>query len=64
MNNSNPSPICSDILLSLATAPMIVSLVAVESLLQGLIEIGEASEEVFRGDLLPILHPPQQSSEQ
>jgi hypothetical protein len=57
------NPLCSSLTpanlwLSLATAPFLLSLVAFKSLSQSLIEIGEASEEIFRGDRLPMLNFP------
>ncbi|MGK7873871.1 MAG: hypothetical protein AB4426_11330 [Xenococcaceae cyanobacterium] len=54
----------STILLSLATTPFILGMLAVQSLAQTLIEVGQASEEVFRGDRLPILHIPDLEDEQ
>jgi len=47
--------------LSLFTAPFLVGLVGARSLQSGLITLGQASEEVFRGDRLPVLHLQQQS---
>ncbi|MBE9115382.1 hypothetical protein IQ249_05660 [Lusitaniella coriacea LEGE 07157] len=48
----------SEILLSLATPPVLFGMVAVQSLAQGLQNIGQVSEEVFRGHRLPILNLP------
>ncbi len=48
----------SELLLSLATAPLLVGLRAGQALAQFLQEVGEASEEVFRGDRLPVLNFP------
>ena len=48
--------------LSLATAPFLGSLLVVDQIAQRLEELGEASEEVFRGDRLPILNFPNNSS--
>jgi hypothetical protein len=50
-----------ELALSLFTAPFLVSLVGARSLQAGLISLGEASEEIFRGDRLPVLHLQQQS---
>ncbi|NBD15869.1 MAG: hypothetical protein GVY04_06905 [Cyanobacteria bacterium] len=47
--------------LSLLTVPFLAGLVGARSLQEGLTSIGEASEEVFRGARLPILHLQQQS---
>lgn len=44
------------IFLSLATAPLLVSLGAAQALGKMLTEVGQGSEEMFRGDRLPILH--------
>ncbi|GBF82145.1 hypothetical protein [Aphanothece sacrum] len=58
MNQSNYVPIC----LSLLTVPFLCGLLVVESLRRELLELGQASEEVFRGDRLPILNFPEPSS--
>ncbi|BBA79286.1 hypothetical protein RGRSB_0746 [cyanobacterium endosymbiont of Rhopalodia gibberula] len=50
------------ICLSLATAPFLGSLLIVHQIAHGLGELGEASEEVFRGDRLPILNFPDSGS--
>jgi hypothetical protein len=50
----------ANLLLALATSPFIVALVVIRSLAQTSVEIGQASEEVFRGDRLPILNFPEQ----
>jgi hypothetical protein len=50
-----------DIALSLLTAPFLAGVVGARSLQAGLITLGEASEEVFRGDRLPVVHLQQQS---
>ena len=47
--------------LTLLTIPFLVGLVGARSLQESLISIGEASEEVFRGDRLPMLHLQQQN---
>ncbi|HIK29647.1 MAG TPA: hypothetical protein IGR89_16595 [Oscillatoriaceae cyanobacterium M7585_C2015_266] len=48
----------SNILLSLATAPVLLGLGAGQNLAKFLQEVGEASEEIFRGERLPILNFP------
>lgn len=48
----------SEVLLSLAAAPLLVGLRAGQALAKFLQEVGEASEEVFRGDRLPVLNFP------
>jgi hypothetical protein len=47
-------------LLQIATVSMLLLLVADKATGQGLAALGEASEEVFRGDRLPILNFPDQ----
>ena len=42
--------------LSLLVAPFLVSVMTLDSIVQGLQEIGEVSEEILRGHRLPILH--------
>lgn len=64
MKKNNASEVSSTLLLSLATVPFILSLSAIEHLTQTLIEIGETSEEIFRGDRLPILNFPEPTNEQ
>lgn len=63
---SNASiPIVEDLpaplLLSLATMPLIVGLWGVKAMGGFLRDLGEASEEVFRGERLPVLHFPHDS---
>ncbi|PSB00996.1 hypothetical protein [Merismopedia glauca] len=45
-------------ILSLATAPFLVTFLAAEKLLELLLVTGHASEEIFRGDRLPVLNFP------
>lgn len=45
-----------DMALSLLAVPFVVGLAGARSLQEGLISIGEASEEIFRRDRLPILY--------
>jgi hypothetical protein len=47
-------------LLGLTTGSLLIGMAVARSLTQSLIEIGQASEEIFRGDRLPILNLPQQ----
>lgn len=51
-------------ILSLATAPFLVALLAVEKVGELLQATGQASEEVFRGDRLPVLNFPLHSDSQ
>ncbi|WP_421654672.1 hypothetical protein [Leptothermofonsia sp. ETS-13] len=50
--------IAPEILISLATGPLLLGLVGGKALLVGLREVGELSEEIFRGDRLPLLNFP------
>ena len=61
MSNTQPNP--ANLYLSLATFPILVGLFAVNGLARGLQELGEASEEIFRGDRLPILNFPDTETE-
>ncbi|WP_413175575.1 hypothetical protein [Anabaena azotica] len=70
----NPSPtnglnlalfgIPQSCLLQIGTASMLLLLIAEKATSKGLIALGEASEEVFRGDRLPILHFGDQQDQQ
>ncbi len=64
LKTPNQPLISSKILLSLATSPFLLSAIAAQSLVQTLIEVGQASEEVFRGDRLPVLPVPDSEIEQ
>lgn len=57
-NPTNSVTIPTEILLSLATAPMLVGILASKASLELMQAIGKASEEVFRGASLPILDFP------
>ncbi len=48
----------TEFLLSLATAPVLLGVVSIEAIGSWLQAAGVASEEVFRGDRLPVLHFP------
>ena len=52
----------SDIILSFATAPLLLGLLAGRAAAELLATIGSSSEEVFRGDRLPVLNFPRQES--
>lgn len=43
------------ILLSVGTAPLLLALIGEKMLSKAIDELGQASEELFRGDRLPIL---------
>lgn len=55
--------ISSDLLLSLATVPVIFGVFAFRALGELIPVIGEYSEEIFRGDRLPMLNFPQTESD-
>ncbi|HEY9762224.1 MAG TPA: hypothetical protein V6D07_06835 [Trichocoleus sp.] len=58
---SQPSPrsiALSDVLVSLLTPPVLLSILATRTLTNALQEVGLASEELFRGDRLPSLTIP------
>lgn len=50
--------VTTDLLLSLATLPLLAGLTAQKAISSTAQEIGQLSEEVFRGDRLPILDFP------
>jgi hypothetical protein len=53
----------SEILLSLIAASSLVGMVVADTLAQNWQELGRASEEVFRGDRLPLLNFPEPDPE-
>lgn len=57
------SEIPTDIFLSLAVAPMLLGVLSMQAIGSWLESVGIASEEVFRGDRLPILHFPDTESQ-
>lgn len=48
----------SDALIAGMTLPMLLGLVGGKAIAEGLQSLGQASEEIFRGDRLPVLHFP------
>ncbi|MBI4782577.1 MAG: hypothetical protein HY785_14850 [Oscillatoriophycideae cyanobacterium NC_groundwater_1537_Pr4_S-0.65um_50_18] len=48
----------TQIFLSLSTVPLLLVVLGSKALAQALNEWGQASEEIFRGDRLPVLHIP------
>jgi hypothetical protein len=52
------SDLASDWLLSLATTPVLVGLWGVRTLNDWLQDLGDISEEIWRGDRLPVLNFP------
>ncbi|MEA5470774.1 hypothetical protein [Spirulina sp. 06S082] len=60
--NENPLELLippAEVLLSFLTFPLIVGIVSVENVIREIQESSSASEEIFRGDLLPILPFPE-----
>ncbi|HHP7243301.1 MAG TPA: hypothetical protein ACFE0H_01300 [Elainellaceae cyanobacterium] len=55
--------ISSDILISVATAPLLLGILGGKVLTELLCDFGQASEEIFRGDRLPILNVSHQTSD-
>lgn len=55
---TTPRPVSSDILLSLATAPLLIGLLAGKTIANFVKSASEASEEILRGDRLPFLDAP------
>ncbi|MCL2929035.1 MAG: hypothetical protein O4861_01485 [Trichodesmium sp. St16_bin4-tuft] len=53
--------ISSELVLSLATGPVLLGLLGNKAINELLLEIGLYSEEIFRGDRLPILKFPQKN---
>lgn len=49
----------SNWLLSLASAPLVVGLVGSRMITNMILELSESSEEILRGDRLPVLHFPE-----
>ncbi len=52
---STPGSLSTEVLVGLATAPMLLGLVAAKVLSDAVREAGQLSEEMFRGDRLPLL---------
>ncbi|NJO80254.1 MAG: hypothetical protein HC827_18270 [Cyanobacteria bacterium RM1_2_2] len=54
MSNSS-SQVSTDLLLSFSTVPLLLILVGSRAIAAAMKEMGQSSEELFRGDRLPIL---------
>ena len=50
-----PVKLPTNLLLSLSTAPLLLVLVGSRALATAIYEMGQSSEELFRGDRLPLL---------
>jgi len=59
--NHQTNQLATEIALSFLTVPFLGGVIGARSLQQGLIHLGETSEELFRGERLPILHFQQQN---
>jgi hypothetical protein len=55
--------ISPSILVSLAATPWLVAIVSVRAAGEFIEQLGLASEEIFRGDRLPVLHFPDRPSD-
>jgi hypothetical protein len=53
-----------NVCLSVATIPVLIGFLAIRATAKALGELGEKSEEVFRGDRLPLLHFPEKVKEE
>jgi len=62
-SQDHQSPIEVDFAVSVLTVPFLSGLVGARSLLQGMKTLAQASEEVFRGERLPIIHIDQQNDQ-
>lgn len=57
-STSTKSLVSPELLLSLATAPLLIVLVGSKVFTEAARELGLLSEEIFRGDRLPVLNVP------
>ncbi len=55
-------PTLSNLLVGVATAPILAGLWGAQALHKSTIALGQASEELFRGDRLPVLNLPSDES--
>ncbi len=60
--NTDKSVLATELLLSLATGPMLFGILSTQAVFSWLQETGINSEELFRGERLPILHFPDSRS--
>ncbi len=58
-SQASPVKMPSDWLISLATAPVLLLLGGSKVLADAVLDLSQTSEELFRGDRLPVLHFPQ-----
>lgn len=50
------TPVPCDVMLALSTVPLVIGLLTLRTLSDAVISLGQASEEIFRGDRLPVLN--------
>lgn len=62
--NTSKSSIPTEFLLSLATAPLLLGVLSLDAMFSWLQATGISSEEVFRGDRLPVLPFPESEQHQ
>jgi hypothetical protein len=62
--NTSKSQIPTEFLLSLATAPILLGVLSIEAVFSWLQATGISSEEVFRGERLPVLPFPDLEQEE
>jgi hypothetical protein len=55
---ATPQLIAPSLLVSLAAAPCLMAIVAIRATSELLERVGQTSEEIFRGDRLPVIHFP------
>lgn len=53
--NASSSKVSTNILISLSTVPLLLILVGSRAIASAMKDMGQTSEELFRGDRLPIL---------
>lgn len=53
--NDSGNPLLTEVMVGLATVPLLAIVLGSRALSQTLKEVGHLSEEVFRGDRLPVL---------
>jgi hypothetical protein len=56
--NTTTDLVSPSLLVSLAATPWLLTIVAIQTTSQMLEQIGLSSEEIFRGDRLPVIHMP------
>ncbi|MBE9128736.1 MULTISPECIES: hypothetical protein [unclassified Coleofasciculus] len=63
-DQTSPALIPADLLVSLAAGPILLGVCSMQAVSSSLESLGIASEEVFRGDRLPILPFPESTPEE